>query len=299
MRDNLGQSDRDCQVSCGSANWQMSTMGGKRTFLLQHSRSLMVELVSKMGSQPPRRPNRDGRLRVTEEWYRNFVVSNPAAAEGELVDMLLQHEAQLRQLEGRVLDVGGGSGTVARFLSPSVEYWVVDPSTVWQEPAIAAVASRIRANGPTPRFVEGVGEDLPFADGHFDAAIAFWSLNHADDPYRCVNEIARVLRPGGCAYLVLEDMMPTWRELIGHAAERVAARFGREHRATVGTPPLITAFPAKALGRWPLSPDHVLIDESLFLATARRSMAMVDRRWIAGYLTFTFRRAEQSPGSKS
>ena len=44
------------------------------------------------------------------------------------------------------------------------------------------------------------GHDLPFADGSFDAVIVQAVLEHVTDPIRCVEEIKRVLRPGGLVY---------------------------------------------------------------------------------------------------
>lgn len=231
----------------------------------------------------------DARLRFTEDWYRDFVIGNADAAERELVEMYAHHQPVLQSLRGRVLDVGGGAGLAARFLSSSVDYSVLDPSTVWHEPAVAELGRRIRQGGPVPRFINGVGEQLPFNDHDFDAVLAFWSLNHANSPYRCVTEIARVLRPGGLAYLVLEDMVPTWRELIGHALGRLGAHLGRDHRPAVGAPPVRIAIPAKLLRKWPLSPDHVAIDECLLIQAARPRLTLVERRWIGGYLTLTLR----------
>jgi len=45
-----------------------------------------------------------------------------------------------------------------------------------------------------------IGHDLPFADASFDAAILQAVLEHVADPYRCVEEIHRVLRPAGLVY---------------------------------------------------------------------------------------------------
>ncbi len=42
--------------------------------------------------------------------------------------------------------------------------------------------------------------DIPFADGSFDAVIAQAVLEHVIDPYRCVEEIHRVLKPNGVIY---------------------------------------------------------------------------------------------------
>jgi uncharacterized protein YbaR (Trm112 family)/SAM-dependent methyltransferase len=44
------------------------------------------------------------------------------------------------------------------------------------------------------------GHDLPFADGSFDGAIIQATLEHVLDPYRCVDELHRVLKPEGVVY---------------------------------------------------------------------------------------------------
>ena len=45
--------------------------------------------------------------------------------------------------------------------------------------------------------VLGVGEDLPFVEGTFDAVISMTVLEHVKDPFKCAAEIVRVLKPGG------------------------------------------------------------------------------------------------------
>jgi SAM-dependent methyltransferase len=42
--------------------------------------------------------------------------------------------------------------------------------------------------------------DIPFADGTFDGVIVQATLEHVVDPYRCVDEIRRVLKPRGLVY---------------------------------------------------------------------------------------------------
>jgi SAM-dependent methyltransferase len=45
--------------------------------------------------------------------------------------------------------------------------------------------------------VLGVGEELPFKDASFDAVISIAVLEHVRNPFRCADEIVRVLKPGG------------------------------------------------------------------------------------------------------
>ena len=50
--------------------------------------------------------------------------------------------------------------------------------------------------------------DLPFPDGSFDACIACAVLEHVVDPYRCVQEITRILKLDGFVYAETPFMQP-------------------------------------------------------------------------------------------
>lgn len=50
--------------------------------------------------------------------------------------------------------------------------------------------------------------DLPFVDKHFDACFAVAVLEHVVDPYRCVQEISRVLKPNGFIYSETPFLQP-------------------------------------------------------------------------------------------
>ncbi len=82
----------------------------------------------------------------------------------------------------RVLEIGCGTGSFAEVLRRR-GHWVVgaDPSA-----RMLAVA-----RGRVP-VVRAAAEDLPFADGAFDAAFFFSVLDFVDDPARCLAEAQRV-----------------------------------------------------------------------------------------------------------
>jgi hypothetical protein len=48
--------------------------------------------------------------------------------------------------------------------------------------------------------------DIPFADGTFDVVVVVAVLEHVANPYRCIDEIRRVLVPGGYVYAVTPFM---------------------------------------------------------------------------------------------
>lgn len=107
---------------------------------------------------------------------------------------------------GRVLDVGGGNGLLARhLLHRGMESVVVD-------------RARYAATAPGP-VVRADARALPFADASFDAVAALWMLYHLAGPGRVLEEARRVLMPGGtfvaCAPSrwndpELSDVLPGW-----------------------------------------------------------------------------------------
>src|SRR4029078_7030536 len=60
-------------------------------------------------------------------------------------------------------------------------------------------------------------QELPFADGSFDVAVAAWMLYHVPHLDRGLSELARVLRPGGILVAVTNSRyhLLELRELVG------------------------------------------------------------------------------------
>jgi SAM-dependent methyltransferase len=56
--------------------------------------------------------------------------------------------------------------------------------------------------------VLGVGERLPFRSNSFEAVFSLNVLEHTANPFRCAEEISRVLKPGGKLYCVAPFLVP-------------------------------------------------------------------------------------------
>ena len=94
--------------------------------------------------------------------------------------------------DDRVLDVATGTGLVARELVARRGCRVVG---VDQSSGMLAEARR-RANGRI-ELVEASAEQLPFADGEFDALTFTYLLRYVDDPAATMRELSRTVRAGG------------------------------------------------------------------------------------------------------
>lgn len=91
-----------------------------------------------------------------------------------------------------VLDVATGTGAVARELVAEKGCTVVGLD---QSPEMLAEARRRVPAGVT--LVEGRAEELPFPDAAFDALTFTYLLRYVADPGATLQELARVVRPGG------------------------------------------------------------------------------------------------------
>jgi demethylmenaquinone methyltransferase/2-methoxy-6-polyprenyl-1,4-benzoquinol methylase len=98
----------------------------------------------------------------------------------------------------RVLDVATGTGLVAFELARRGRCEVVG---VDQSDEMLAVASReLAVRGRLANqisFHHADAEQLPFADGAFDALTFTYLLRYVDDPVATLGELARVVKPGG------------------------------------------------------------------------------------------------------
>src|SRR5262249_36710368 len=97
-------------------------------------------------------------------------------------------------LHGDVVEIGFGSGHTLSYLPPEVTgLWAVDPSGT----AMKLAAERIAAS-PVPVETAGLtGEHLDLPDDRFDAALSTMTLCTIPDVTAALDELRRVLKPGG------------------------------------------------------------------------------------------------------
>jgi demethylmenaquinone methyltransferase/2-methoxy-6-polyprenyl-1,4-benzoquinol methylase len=91
--------------------------------------------------------------------------------------------------QGRLLDLGAGTGAANPIFAPR-EIVALDPAV-----------EMLEFNDASARVVS-VGETLPFQDGTFDAVFSAYVFRNLDSVGTTMEEIARVLKPGGMAGIV-------------------------------------------------------------------------------------------------
>ena len=111
----------------------------------------------------------------------------------------------ISQARGRVLELGAGSGlNLPHYTQGVSELIVTDPSPHMLDHLRTALE-----DDPPPvgswKLASAGAEQLPFDDASFDTVVATYVLCTVPDPQRALNEVARVLAPGG-RYLFLEHV---------------------------------------------------------------------------------------------
>jgi ubiquinone/menaquinone biosynthesis C-methylase UbiE len=132
-------------------------------------------------------------------------------------------ERVISHAEGRVLEIGSGSGLNLPFYGRQVqEILGLEPSA-----RLTAMAQRAVAQAPV-RFIAGSAETIPIEDQSIDTVVTTWSLCSIPDAAQALAEMRRVLKPTGQLLFVEhglapEDkvrrwqhrLTPTWKKIGG------------------------------------------------------------------------------------
>jgi ubiquinone/menaquinone biosynthesis C-methylase UbiE len=143
-------------------------------------------------------------------WEHVFsAIYDPLLWIGERAGMARRRRSLLACASGRVLELGAGTGLNLRHYSGGVEHLVLtEPAT----PMLSRLRRRARRSALDCTVVSAGAESLPFEDDSFDTVVSTLVLCTVNDPRRVIDEIARVLRPGG-QLLFLEHVRADSRRL--------------------------------------------------------------------------------------
>ncbi len=150
----------------------------------------------------------------------------------------------------QVIDLGSGTGTMSRQLAQSAAPiaaaggpvgWVtgIEPNA-----RLRAVAESRAHNNDVPNvsFIDGLAGALPFEDSSIDLVWCERVLQHLKDPQSAINDIARVLRPGGRAVLLDSDY---GTRLVSDLDPDLADAFSRASLGPIANPYAARRIPAQ------------------------------------------------------
>jgi len=138
-------------------------------------------------------------------------------------------------IEGSLLDVGGGTGRISQFFSKDVgNLYLADLS---HKMLIESQSKK----GLHPACSHS--EYLPYPDEHFERIIMIDALHHVCDQQQTINELWRVIKPGG-RIIIEEPDIHHWAVKLIALAEKLALM--RSHFLdTAEIVELFRMFPAK------------------------------------------------------
>jgi SAM-dependent methyltransferase len=128
----------------------------------------------------------------------------------------------LDDISGTVLDIGAGDQWIAARLPDTARYVALDYPATGRD--MYAATPDVFADAAA----------LPLPDASMDGVVCLEVLEHVPDPARVIQEIARVLKPGACAWLSMPFLYPVhdapfdFQRYTEHGLRRDIARAGLE-----------------------------------------------------------------------
>jgi SAM-dependent methyltransferase len=134
----------------------------------------------------PEQPDEDLWETHADWWIQGFT----DGADPEYTEQILPLAMSEMSGFSRILDIGCGDGQISRLLAESGAQVIgVDPT--WNQISVA----QERAGGPS--YLRAGAAALPVASGACDGAVACLVFEHIDDLDGAIDEVSRVLAPGG------------------------------------------------------------------------------------------------------
>ena len=145
-------------------------------------------------------PTEEKKPRITSHKFFAAYYERQSRSRSERNFMEPLRKEIVRQAHGIVLEIGAGNGLNFAFYEPGQVERVeaIEPDT-----AMLSYARERIATARVPiTLTQAPVESLPFADETFDCALATLVFCSATDPKRGLQEVKRVLKPGGTLLLV-------------------------------------------------------------------------------------------------
>lgn len=149
--------------------------------------------------------------------YTTEITSDQLVSDNPLHQRLLKPYVVSREwIRGDLLEVGCGEGRGIPWVLPHVStYSAIDK--------IADAIEVLRKKHPAGKFIAGNLPPLPYPTASFDSVISFQVIEHIENDSFFLEEIHRVLRPGGTALMTTPNRPMSLSRNPWHVREYTAA----------------------------------------------------------------------------
>ena len=158
-------------------------------------------------------------------WYERKIMPRLITCACSQGQVMKRRSAVVPLAQGDVFELGCGGGINHEFYDPAAisSYAGIDPHAELLESARDAA----RRKGWAADLRQGRGEDIPFAAESFDCVVCTFTLCSVDDPRQVMDELRRILRPGGRMLFLEHGRAPdpgvrNWQERIEPLWKRMA-----------------------------------------------------------------------------
>ena len=154
--------------------------------------------------------------------YQEYVVPHLVNLAMRNRQLAPYRERTIRKAEGRVLEIGVGSGlNLPLYTSRATELLGLDP-----HPRLLAMASGKPRSVPS-KLIEGSAESIPLDDDSVDTVVSTWSLCTIPNVVTALAEIRRVVKHDGQLLFVehglaSEERVRKWQDRLTPVWKRVA-----------------------------------------------------------------------------
>jgi ubiquinone/menaquinone biosynthesis C-methylase UbiE len=157
-------------------------------------------------------------------FYRDVVLPKLCDLTMRRKDLLPYRARVIGAAEGRVLEIGAGSGLNLKLYGADVaEVLALEP-----DPRLLTMAEKNAKEAPRPVvFIEASAEDIPLDGGSVDTVVTTWTLCTIPDSLRALQEMKRVLKPQGSLLFIehgqsLEQPVRKWQNRVDPVWSRIS-----------------------------------------------------------------------------